>query len=71
MVGEVNDNIIQFKVPKEYPLVTACSFCKKPLVKGRFLQAEPIRPAICFGCVAVCNDLLEKENQNGELDSER
>lgn len=51
--------VIRFPKPQpKAKSINKCSFCQKPLVKGKFIQAAETEPAICFGCVSICSTLL-------------
>lgn len=52
-------NVIPFNQPKKQ--LPTCAFCKKPVTRGKFIQESPDKPAICFACVAKCNELLKND----------
>lgn len=56
-------NIIGFTLKKEKEIVDKCSFCKKPIVRGKTIQESNTSPAICFDCVGRCNELLGETNE--------
>lgn len=59
MEYEKEAEIIHFpQAGKKLKVVDTCSFCKKKLIKGKYIQSNETEPAICFECVAVCSGLL-------------
>lgn len=42
-------------------VIDTCSFCKKKLIKGKYMQESETSPAICFACVKVCSSLMGLE----------
>jgi len=51
-------DIIGFTLKNKVLKMTKCSFCKQPLIKGKYIQSAETEPAICFSCIVRCNELL-------------
>lgn len=43
---------------KEKKVLGKCSFCQKPLIKGKFVREEDNKPAICFECIVECAKII-------------